>query len=449
MKIGHFLFQMVLTLFLLSIFSLAWSGDYIPQTIGMYDTTYELQYSVDCRGCHGSDLAIQHHALGIGCVYCHTQQINRVDDCLACHDGHDPESHHAGQAAGSWSCIDCHDSTLVGQFNFSGPVSPGYAVSYVTPRPYRCKVCHNRSPNPPGLTDPDPPLVGIDGESASTNTHHNTRGEVYNLDTCDNCHDSSISHTDPIQMRYCERCHTLETLHQIAPHNVSAHCNGCHTDTVAFGIVNVWTSDWKGRPRNQFVPGDEIRLNVKFRIIGNPDVQQEFKLWGTAFGLPDNDWEIDLENKFPKLYPGEYIKKWKETVPLEAVPGTEAKVKMTLKHVDGSVEKELEKAFFNIVAVDEPVIYYLDPWTTLPTRPGDGKKVLVMGLNFGDNQDVSILHIGGKSWSVGHPKIKTWQDHKIKFKVPAYEAPFPKAKEVWVTIDGKDSNKVLLQVAAP
>jgi hypothetical protein len=96
-----------------------------------------------------------------------------------------------------------------------------------------------------------------------------------------------------------------------------------------------------------------------------------------------------------------------------------------------------------------PWITQLIPTSTPPSRPGDGKKVIVMGFNFGPTQGTSILHIGGKSWSVGHPKINIWQDHKIKFKVPAYEAPFPKYKDVWVTVNGIDSNKAQLEITAP
>ncbi|MBW1903495.1 MAG: IPT/TIG domain-containing protein, partial [Deltaproteobacteria bacterium] len=97
----------------------------------------------------------------------------------------------------------------------------------------------------------------------------------------------------------------------------------------------------------------------------------------------------------------------------------------------------------------DPWITTLIPASTPPTLPGNGQKVLINGMNFGDAQGDSILHIGGKSWSVGHPKIKIWKGHKIKFKVPAYEAPFPKYKDVWVTVNGQDSNKVQLEITVP
>jgi hypothetical protein len=98
---------------------------------------------------------------------------------------------------------------------------------------------------------------------------------------------------------------------------------------------------------------------------------------------------------------------------------------------------------------DEPVIYALIPSSTPPSQPGIAQKVKIIGLNFGATQDTSTLHIGGKTWYEGHPKIPVWQDNKIKFKVPKYGPPFPKYKDVWVTVNGQPSNKVLLEISAP
>jgi hypothetical protein len=309
-----------------------WAGTYMPQAMGMYDTIYELRYGVDCRGCHGSDLATRHHNLGYTCVSCHTQKAKEVDDCLDCHDGHDPGGHHSSDLAASWQCMACHGSAFIEPYPFED--LPAYPLSDTTPRPYRCKVCHNSSPNPPGPGDPDPTLVGIDGASTANNTHHNTRGAVYNATTCNHCHDSALPHTEPIQIRYCERCHSPDTLHSIGPHWAEEHCAACHADTVVIQILDVWTSNWKGRPQKGFTPGDKIRLNVKFRVIGNPDVQYKVRLWGEAFSVPDRDWELPLDEKRLKCYPSESIKKWKETVPIDAVPETDAKVWVRMKVVD-------------------------------------------------------------------------------------------------------------------
>lgn len=102
---------------------------------------------------------------------------------------------------------------------------------------------------------------------------------------------------------------------------------------------------------------------------------------------------------------------------------------------------------FNLT--DEPVIYTLIPNPAHASAPGSPQKVKIKGLNFGDTQGASTLHVGDRSWSEEHPKIRLWQNDKIKFKVPSYSAPFPKYKEVWVTVNGGNSNKVMLKIWAP
>ena len=98
---------------------------------------------------------------------------------------------------------------------------------------------------------------------------------------------------------------------------------------------------------------------------------------------------------------------------------------------------------------DEPEVYTLIPDSISASQPGSPQKVKIKGLNFGATQGSSSLHIGGKTWFAGHPKIKIWEDSKIKFKVPNYGGSFPKFKDVWVTVNGKDSNKVQLTITAP
>ncbi|MDY6836693.1 MAG: IPT/TIG domain-containing protein [Thermodesulfobacteriota bacterium] len=111
-------------------------------------------------------------------------------------------------------------------------------------------------------------------------------------------------------------------------------------------------------------------------------------------------------------------------------------------HVESS-----NSEIFNLT--DEPVIYTLIPESIPASQPGSPQKVKIKGLNFGATQGSSTVHIGGKTWSAGHPKIKTWEDYKIKFKVPVYESPFPKWKQIWVTVNGKPSNVVWLKITAP
>lgn len=98
---------------------------------------------------------------------------------------------------------------------------------------------------------------------------------------------------------------------------------------------------------------------------------------------------------------------------------------------------------------DEPGLLSLIPNSTPASVPGNAVKVKIKGLKFGDTQGSSLLHIDAKTWAAGHPKIPVWRDDAIKFKVPKYDPPFPKYKEIWVTVDGKDSNKKWLKITAP
>jgi len=100
---------------------------------------------------------------------------------------------------------------------------------------------------------------------------------------------------------------------------------------------------------------------------------------------------------------------------------------------------------------DEPVIHCLVPNPIPASQPGSPQIVRVKGVNFGVTQGSSTFHFHQKIWGEGHPKIWLWSDSKIKFKVPAtYPNPyFSKFKDVWVTVNGKDSNKVQLKITAP
>jgi len=88
----------------------------------------------------------------------------------------------------------------------------------------------------------------------------------------------------------------------------------------------------------------------------------------------------------------------------------------------------------NPVLFDEPIIFFLDPKTTKPSSPSNERKVKIIGLNFGDTQGSSKLHFGGKTWLEGKRKILSWRDDFIEFVVPVIDPPFPKYRDVWVTV---------------
>jgi hypothetical protein len=101
---------------------------------------------------------------------------------------------------------------------------------------------------------------------------------------------------------------------------------------------------------------------------------------------------------------------------------------------------------------DEPVIYTVAPNPVLP-----GKWVEVVGVNFGDTQGTSVVHINNKTYDSTSWRILFWNASKIRFTIPNYtcewfEAFEPKdygTRKVWITVGGQDSNTRYLYVTKP
>jgi hypothetical protein len=227
--------------------------DYVPQEMGIYDTTYRELDELDCRNCHGNSLADRHHLTDTVVVYglcspCHDMITEPpfvviIRDCLTsgCHSWYDLYSngwHHNTDLSASGNCVACHDPNLVGEIT---PIVDfaTHPPSIVTPTPFGCENCHwGQEGSATG--DPDNP------GHPSTYDHYNAANQFVgfheyskpifgNFDThhmgfkgnvalqCYECHALDPSNPDwapfnPELIRYCERCHTPETLHNIAPH---------------------------------------------------------------------------------------------------------------------------------------------------------------------------------------------------------------------------------------
>ena len=83
-----------------------------------------------------------------------------------------------------------------------------------------------------------------------------------------------------------------------------------------------------------------------------------------------------------------------------------------------------------------------------------GTRIRIIGENFGDTQDDSMVHIGQTTFDSGNPKIMLWTDTKIVIRIPKYKCRWFKGKnfrrqKVWVTVDAIDSNARLLRVLKP
>ena len=121
--------------------------DYVPQDLGIYDTTYENMDEGICRSCHGNSLADRHHlsepALNHECIICHElggpQGVAVVHDCktAGCHSSADLANgwHHATDAADSNDCTACHDPNIIAALT---PVRDYdlYPPTIITPTPF-------------------------------------------------------------------------------------------------------------------------------------------------------------------------------------------------------------------------------------------------------------------------------------------------------------------------
>jgi len=227
--------------------------DYVPQEIGIDDTLYWELEEYDCRKCHGNTLADRHHLTDVVvisglCTPCHEVLpeppfVVVVRDCLTsgCHSWADVETngwHHGTDMSASDSCVSCHDPNLIQEIT---PIRDFtmYPPSVATPTPFSCENCHWGQDHVPG-GEPDDPghpstyehynewnqFIGFH-EYANPiydnfHTHHmGSKGNV--ASQCYKCHSLDPNYPDwdaynPDLIRYCETCHSIETLHSIGPH---------------------------------------------------------------------------------------------------------------------------------------------------------------------------------------------------------------------------------------
>lgn len=69
----------------------------------------------------------------------------------------------------------------------------------------------------------------------------------------------------------------------------------------------------------------------------------------------------------------------------------------------------------------QPATYNLSPSAAPASRPGAPSEIVIKEIDFGESQGTSEFSIGGRTWYEGYPKIRSWSDDTIEFKVPAYK----------------------------
>ena len=213
------LIYLTTTLMILLLVSLAVA--FIPpppanQNIGLYDTVFTGFTTEECKNieCHGDEnIPDRHHLLidneGYNCLDCHKLIDGAFDSFRNCSDCHLTSPHHATDDAQNYQCSECHGS-LVDDYD-DGHVIPTYNKTLITPdTSYKnidetsglkvggCEACHEPDP----LADP--------AIESNDNTHHNLT--YFSENNCAFCH---VSEGVTLDIRLCEKCHGVKSLHNI------------------------------------------------------------------------------------------------------------------------------------------------------------------------------------------------------------------------------------------
>jgi len=386
--------------------------DYVAQEDGRYDSGYWTLQEEDCRACHGNSLADRHHytewALQGQCLHCHANYPDVVPverDCTTsgCHSwpddiGAPPDGngwHHNTDHSAAGNCYICHDPSIVGalQPGISFDEDPPGDINNV-PTVFNCENCHWEQAISNQNGDPDNPgnpstyhhydiwgtFVGFYEYPRPVLSHLETlhMGGAGNVSPqCYMCHSLTGTSWDPDpgcdwdpfnleQIRFCQRCHTMEMLHlSHAPDfngweavgfhvpgkpeadpdtyrlfSVDEVCFGCHGPTRVV-ISDIALKDLDNNVTTEdFTPGANIRYKVKFTVASVQYEEYKVVVTGKAFSLyePDGvtpEWKDTFDNptkKRRKFFPGEDKQaRWDRQIPTNATPGTQGKVKFTLK----------------------------------------------------------------------------------------------------------------------
>jgi hypothetical protein len=226
----------------------------VNQTIGIPDGVFNNLSEMECRACHGGGaspyvkegyLPDRHH-LRVGkpvitnsdapfssagtegtgsqvqnlyaCLSCHnlvmvngSYQFEPFRDCNICHIqvGREATVHHRTLASTSLMCKACHSYI---DNPSDGHTIPTYQGSLVTPNtgygdggtgPGGCAYCHNKG------------TEGTFQVYTNAQTHHGTGVKSYPT-KCSLCHEESTDGIMFPKIRRCEKCHGINSLHNIA-----------------------------------------------------------------------------------------------------------------------------------------------------------------------------------------------------------------------------------------
>ncbi len=275
----------------------------VNQNIGIFDRVTDFSGQTQtvnrafCAQCHPGSLVERHHNLILtenrACLSCHTLApggggftFTNFRECTSCHQ---TSPHHTTAAAQARDCASCHGS-LVDNFN-DGHVIPTYPISSITPKtggvelqPNRfaggCKACHRGN--------------AAQGIFENNMTHHGTGIGIPVAaggagGDCAWCHAGSSSNmTTFLNIRKCQDCHGIKSLHNIqadtpAAANVGTivpgaesmgyghignnrDCIGCHIGSVlpyASGMESAMPATIASVSLSALVQGQGATLTIK------------------------------------------------------------------------------------------------------------------------------------------------------------------------------------------
>jgi hypothetical protein len=286
---------LALTLTMILVLAAVSSADVPPppvnQNLGIPDTTFNNLAEPECRACHNTNpppgipvdptyLPTRHHLLvntpivcptaapnvtcpttdDYECLSCHTLEWNgsswaltEFNDCTVCHiQSATATVHHLTPQAVAWDCKACHGS-LIDNPGDGHTIPWDRDVSFITPQTGigtgiggegGCAFCHEAG------TDTDSEILVY----TNAETHHSTGVTLPPFDTdptgnCFKCHDThpgSDLGTLNNDIRACQQCHGVGSLHNIQTDSDgngieggeelayyghignNADCNGCH-----------------------------------------------------------------------------------------------------------------------------------------------------------------------------------------------------------------------------
>lgn len=406
----------------------------VNQFLGIYDTYWTNLATADCVGCHISDEALvqRHHALITSqnkqCLDCHVLVADGTggfvfQDFRTCSACHTTTPHHTTTAAQQKNCKACHGS-LVDNPN-DGHYIPSYPMSSVTPLKdgrsvldpatgqtiivQGCEACHQADPtavNP--LTNRTLPIA------STYNTHHRE-----GLD-CLLCHPNP--HGVPLDIRVCQACHGVKSLHNIQKNSpaianpgtivpgqeepgwghIGANwdCNGCH-----------WS--WVGNSTSVFSTATVPIINNQSSYILSSGSESVLTINGESFTNSSTDGNVTYN-------PVVAISNGVTSLTLQPFSITVSEIKVIIP--------PLEAGNYDLRVMKDDMQSNISKLTIVPPVVlksavlGNNKSLTITGSGFGVAPATDYTSGLGVFSDAASAKIISWSNTKIVASSPTFAA---------------------------